>query len=421
MFSIAAGAAVMLAGLAAPASASTFNVLHSFCKGNRFHCDDGKNPASALIQDRHGNLYGTTSAGGTSGSGVVFELVRGAKQYHYKVIHTFQCAEVCLEGGVPIAPLIADARGNLYGTATAGGSDFGGTAFELSPNGDQGWSYKVLVNFCSSSAPGCIDGMVPEAGLAYAGASGGAAYDGVSPLYGTTLNGSTPGTVYQLAPSGNGDWTVSVVYSFCRQSGCTDGAFPVGQIAVDATGATVYGTTNGGGNENGSGVAYKVTVSTGTETVLHTFCAKTNCADGSGAQGGVTLGDALVGTTPLGGKNNGGTIFKLDPASGKETVLYAFCKQANCADGQNPDAPVVQAGTNLIGTSLSDGGPNGEIFQLGPDNSLSVLHKFCQEADCTDGSLPVGVLIDQAGTIFGVTQHGGKKDNGLIYQLTALP
>jgi uncharacterized repeat protein (TIGR03803 family) len=351
-----------------------------------------------LISDPHGNLYGTTSAGGTTQSGVVFELRRGLNKYSYHVLHSFNCAETCSEGGVPVTPLIIDTKGNLYGTAVSGGSDFGGTVFELSPDRRHNvWTY--------------------------AGASTGALYDGTSPLFGTTIEGgSSPGIVYELTQSG-GSWTGTTLYGFCHQANCTDGATPIGQIAVDTLGKSLYGTTNGGGTANGSGVAYKVDIATGTETVLHTFCSNADCTDGSGGNGGVTLGDrnTVLGTTPLGGKNNGGAVFQINAKTGKEKVIYSFCEDTDCPDGQAPDAALVRNGASLIGTASGGSAFNGVLFQVGPDKSETVLHTFCQLADCTDGSLPVGVLADPAGTIFGVTEHGGKRNDGIIYQLTALP
>ena len=415
--SILSGA--LAASIASPASATTYTVLHSFCHGNKFVCKDGKSPAAGLVSDAHGNLYGTTSAGGDTGNGVIFELEfkRKANKYAYRVLHSFDGAA---DGGVPITPLIIDTAGNLYGTATADGSDFGGTAFEISPNADRSaWTYKVLINFCSHGGTGCIDGMVPESGLAYAGSSTGVPYDGTSPLYGTTLEGSTPGIVYRLTQSG-GSWDGSVLYGFCAQASCADGEFPVGQIAVDGAGRNVYGTTNGGGGENGSGVVFKVATANGAETVLHTFCGEVNCTDGSGAQGGVALsGKTLFGTAPLGGKNDGGVVFRINVGSEKEKVLYSFCSAAGCTDGQGPDGPPLQNSVDLFGVALGgDASVNGVIYQIGPDNSETVLHHFCQADKCTDGSLPVGgVVINSIADIFGVTERGGDRGDGVVYEL----
>src|ERR1051326_5729443 len=163
-------------GTSIEASASSFNVLYRFCQEGKFLCTDGKNPAANVIMDAAGNLYGTTSAGGATGNGVIFELIREGKGHQYKVLHSFDGNG---EGGVPVTQLIMDTAGNLYGTATAGGSNFGGTAFELSPNADRSqWTYKVLTNFCSSAGTGCVQGMVPESPLTYADAATGQPYDG---------------------------------------------------------------------------------------------------------------------------------------------------------------------------------------------------------------------------------------------------
>jgi uncharacterized repeat protein (TIGR03803 family) len=418
-------AAALLAGVssAATASASTFTVLYDFCqKGGKFVCSDGKNPSASLVTDSAGNLYGTASAGGTTNTGVVFELVKKPQKYVYKVLHSFDCGETCAEGGTPITPLIIDTAGNLYGTAVAGGSDFGGTVFELSPNADRSaWTYKVLTSFCSQNGAGCVNGMVPESALSYAQASAGAPYDGVSPLYGSTLEGGLNGAgmVYSLVPSG-GTWTASLVYSFCSTANCADGQFPVGQVAVDPSGGTLYGTTNGGGNQ-GNGVAFKVAVASGRETVLHAFCSKIGCTDGSGANSGFTLGGdgKLYGATPVGGRNSSGTVFALDPHTGREKVLYSFCPQAGCADGIGPVGPLVQSGGALIGTAGGgDAGSHGVIYAVGAAHEEVVEHTFCQEADCTDGSLPLGVVVDGAGNIFGATERGGHRNDGVLYELT---
>lgn len=414
--SILSGA--LAASILSPASASTYTVLYSFCHGNKFVCKDGKNPAANLVSDSHGNFYGTASAGGAAGNGVVFELERKRSKYAYRVLHSFDGNG---EGGTPVTQLVIDTSGNLYGTAVAGGSDFGGTAFELSPNADRtAWAYKVIVNFCTEVKPDCVQGSVPQSALAYAGASEGLAYDGTSALYGTTLLGpNSPGVVYKLTQNG-GSFSGSVVYGFCAQANCADGSNPEGQLALDASG-NLYGVTAGGGGENGSGVAYRIDVAGGAETVLHTFCSEAACADGgTPGQAGITLaGKKLYGATALGGANDGGTAYELNPASGAEKVLYSFCPAAGCADGQGPTSPVVRDKGTSIGTALGgDASVDGVVYRVGASGAEEVLYRFCQAANCTDGSLPVGVIAGRAGSFFGVTEHGGDKGDGVIFQLT---
>src|SRR5436309_5684146 len=97
------------AAIASHASASTYRVLYSFCHGGKFVCADGKTPAANLVSDAAGNLYGTTSAGGDTGNGVIFELVRSGNRYKYQALHSF---DGNLEGGVPDTALILDTAGN---------------------------------------------------------------------------------------------------------------------------------------------------------------------------------------------------------------------------------------------------------------------------------------------------------------------
>jgi hypothetical protein len=171
----------------------------------------------------------------------------------YEVLYTF-CSEGgpnCTDGANPVAGLIEDAKGNLYGTTAYGGTGAedhpGGTVFELSPNGSGGWKETVLYSFCSEGGTSCTDGDGPYAGLIE---------DAQGNLYGTTDYGGANvigGTVFELSPNGTGGWTHKLLYSLCSEGGsnCTDGSEPVGLIE-DA--GNLYGTTQiGGANVNVDG------------------------------------------------------------------------------------------------------------------------------------------------------------------------
>jgi len=162
----------------------TVRVLHSF----QFNGKDGFVPEAGLIFDLTGDLYGTTTEGGTYDNGTVFELTPSTNDtWTEKVLHSF---DHNLPGGtIPFSGLIFDDSGNLYGTAYVGGAHGFGTVFELTPGADGNWAEKVLHSF----NPSVHDGLSPSAGLIL---------DGSGHLYGTTLAGGRYGygAVFEVIP-----------------------------------------------------------------------------------------------------------------------------------------------------------------------------------------------------------------------------
>jgi uncharacterized repeat protein (TIGR03803 family) len=277
-------------------------VLYSFCA--QTSCPDGYFPQGSLILDGSGNLYGTASAGGNSQNlGVVYRLAPSGTSWVESVLYSF-CAQggtACTDGGYPVGGLIMDGSGSLYGTTNQGGSTGRGTVYKIAPV-SQGWAHTVLYNFCSQT--NCVDGRNPVAGLIM---------DGSGNLYGTTFNGGSHGsggTVFKLAPSGTG-WAETVLYSFCGQGGnaCTDGGFPLTDLIMDAAG-DLYGTTISGGSDS-AGAVFRVAPSGSgwTEAVLYSFCSQSSCADGAAPHAGMIMDGAgrLYGTTFTGGNYNCGT------------------------------------------------------------------------------------------------------------------
>ena len=116
-------------------------VLYSFAGGS----SDGANPYAALIQGSDGNFYGTSDAGGASGFGTVFELTPSGTE---TVLYSF--AGGSSDGEYPEAGLIQDRDGNLYGTTYQGGASGLGTVFELTPSGTE----TVLYSFAGGSSDG---------------------------------------------------------------------------------------------------------------------------------------------------------------------------------------------------------------------------------------------------------------------------
>ena len=207
----------------------TEKLLYSFGTGT-----DGAAPVGRVIFDAAGNLYGTTSAGGASGYGTVFQLQPGAT-WKENILHSFQNAD---DGYTPYAGLVADASGNFYGAATAGGSNGGGTIFELSPSAG-GFTFSVLTSVPGWGVSGSFrDVLVQPNGVIYAT---------------THCDGANnAGTIYELTPSG-GSWTYNLLYTF---TGGSDGLYSISNLVLK--GGKLYGTTiYGGANNAGTVYAFK--------------------------------------------------------------------------------------------------------------------------------------------------------------------
>jgi uncharacterized repeat protein (TIGR03803 family) len=352
----------------------------------------------------------------------------------YKTLYKFKSGT---DGDSPWAGVIFDQAGNLYGTTLVGGDGIisYGTVFKLTPNADGSWKESILYNFCSLT--NCADGAGPIAGLIFdqAGNLYGTTVIGGSGVFCSRKGGC--GVVFKLTPNVDGSWTESVLYNFCSLTNCTDGFFPIGTLIFDQTGnlysMAVEGGITGGscGSSFGCGVVFELTPhadGSWTESVLHSFCSFTNCVDGWDPQSGLTF-DAngnLYGTTGSGGKltcmapNGCGVVFKLTPnpdGSWTDSVLHRFAGK----DGEFPAARVIfdQAGnlysTTQVGGNLSTCPPGcGVVFQLMPhaDGSWKekVLHRF---TDGRDGGVPhAGLIFDQAGNLYGVAASGGKLSCG---------
>jgi uncharacterized repeat protein (TIGR03803 family) len=288
----------------------------------------------------------------------------------------------------------------------------------LAPGAGAASKYKTLYKFSGGK-----DGKYPQASLIF---------DQAGNLYGTTLEGGDQGsgTVFKLTPNADGSWRESVLYSFCSRTNCGDGKLPEASLIFDQAG-NLYGTTFVGG-AHGSGALFQLVPNADgswRESVLYSFCSRTNCGDGLWPHASLIFDQAgnLYSTTEQGGAHNVGTVFKLTPnadGSWRESVLYSFCSRTNCRDGEVPVAGLIfdQAG-NLYGTTFIGGADgSGALFQLVPnaDGSWreSVLYSFCSRANCGDGEVPVaGLIFDQAGNLYSTTEQGGAENEGTVFKL----
>jgi uncharacterized repeat protein (TIGR03803 family) len=349
------------------ASGWTETVLHSFQRS------EGANPGAngGLIFDRAGNLYGL-GGGGAYGYGTVFELSPGAGGvWTLTVLHDFSYGGI--DGSGPTGSLIFDGAGNLYGTTGWGGtgsctSEFNlvgcGTVFELSPKAGGVWSEKVLHSFGHGT-----DGTLPVAGLVFdaAGNLYGVTYEGGT---GSCLRGGNPGcgTVFELTPAAGGHWSEKILHNFA--DGPTDGAWPVGSLIFDAAG-NLYGMTNGGGAFSW-GTAYELMHRAGggwADRVLYHF--NEYGSSGASPYSGLIFDAAgnLYGTTEAYGGGGAGTAFKLTLTKAghwTETTLHGF--GSTFQDGILPvDSLIFDAAGNLYGTTEAGGTSTwGTVFEITP-------------------------------------------------------
>jgi|SRR5579863_168382 hypothetical protein len=231
-------------------------VLHRFTGGI-----DGASPYATPMLDPAGNLYGTTLLGGSDNYGVVFELtpVSGDSENNWKetVLHSFTGGK---DGSNPEAGVIADSKGNLYGTAGGGGNQtcYGGcgVVFELSPHGYGQWQEKVLHTFTGGK-----DGAAPV-GSPILDAAGN--LDGTASSGGNQLCNVGCGVVFRLTRSSGGTWKETVLHTFAGN----DGAYPESSPSLSRDRAgNLYGTTIYGGDLNdcqsyyypGCGVVFEIT------------------------------------------------------------------------------------------------------------------------------------------------------------------
>jgi uncharacterized repeat protein (TIGR03803 family) len=392
----------------------SYTVLHTFTGS------DGEFPQGSLIRDHEGNLYGTAFNGGNSscnppfGCGVVFKMDPTGKE---TVLYTFEGGA---DGAYPATDLLRDEVGNLYGTTHGGGQT---TVAQCSFNPGCGVVFKVHPSGRETplyAFSGGADGLGPSSGLVQD--KRGNLY---GTTIGGEPNGNCPGTpqgcgvVFKLDP--NGDETV--LHTF---TGGADGYAPYGDLLLNEEG-NLYGVASNGGDVSGfcgatilnatgslgCGTVFKLD-GTSEFTVLHTFDGK----DGGPFPDGWLVRDNtgnLYGMTGNGGDVGAcsgigcGVVFKLD-RGGKESVLYSF---TGGADGAVTFASVIRDDEgNLYGTTTNGGDLNGcgglgcgVVFKLDPNGKETVLHTF---SGGTDGAIPVGgLLLDDENNLYGTSSGGG--------------
>lgn len=340
--------------------------------------NDGESPYARVIVGPDGALYGTTFSGGTGsciggggGCGTVFKLQPPPTfcpsfncPWKETILYTFTSSA---DGLFPMAEVVFDRAGNLYGTTRSGGNgpcNYGsysgcGTVFELSPNGNGTWTKSTLYSFQG----GANDGIDPESALVF---------DQAGNLYGTTVYGAGTscelndgcGIVFKLTPSGSG-WTETVLHIF---TGNSDGGLPAGGVIFDSQG-NLYGGAGYGPGEFGLGLIFEFSPEQGggwSFNVLYTLgdgeadYPNPLTIDAAGnlywSGGGGGIGSGAVGT------------LRYSNGSWSYTTLYSFA--ADGSQGFFPAGKVVlDARGNLYGTNSAGPYPSpdaGTVWELTP-------------------------------------------------------
>lgn len=366
---------------------SGYTVLYRFEGGN-----DGANPEAGLVADESGNLYGTTYNGGPNNLGTVFELSPEPPSGCPAGSNTGNgwCETVLFffsgpDGSHPLARLVLDQSGNLYGTTFEGGTKKKGTVFEIQPSG-------VLIVLYSFTGP---TGASPRAGVVF---------DASANLWGTTSEGgaSKLGTVFKLSESG-GAWSESFLFSFDE----ADGAHPYGTVTLDGLG-DVFGTTKTGGGCSfaaaGCGVVFELQPGASggyTESVLYPF---TGTTDGAAPADDLTLAVDDGGFSYLfGTASEAGTIGGTCPSTGCGTAFEL------CSAGSSCGNPNGWSESTLFDFAGKQGGKT-------PLAGMLVFLPIADE-NASSGPPPTGKGQCTSGCMT-TASTGGTSGNGTLDQLT---
>jgi uncharacterized repeat protein (TIGR03803 family) len=388
-FGAALAVAAITFSLAVCAQAQTFTNLAAFNGTNGASPDYG-----SLIQATNGDYYGTTYSGGKYNGGTVFKVTPTGK---LSDIYSFCAATNCADGANPWSSLVLGSDGNFYGTTNIGGAFYAGTIFKMTLGG----KLTTLYSFCPAGG-NCTDGEYPV-GLVQAS-------DGN--LYGTTSNGGgvyNGGTIFEISTAGK----FKKLYTFCSRSNCNDGYYALSG-PMQASNGNLYGTTASGGN-NSQGTVYEITTA-GLFKVLYNFCSQDNCADGAYPFGSLIHDSTgnLYGTTEFGGNANGwGTVFEITTTN-QLVILHSF----DNTDGAYPISALLQASDgNFYGTTNGGGGNNsaGTMYEITSGGVFSMLYSLCLPSSCM-GYYP-GYALAQAtsGEFIGTTIAGGANFDGIVF------
>ena len=365
----------------AAATAQTYTPLYTYPLTN--NNTTGIVWPSLTSQGQDGSLYSTIVSNGAKNAGSVFKMTTGGQ---YTLLYNFCSQTGCADGSYPFSGVSLGADGNLWGTTSGGGTKAAGTIFKITPSGTLTKMYD-FTNGLDDSAPTYapllgLDGNFYGVSEAQYNGQYGSFYkitttgkltphpfnyvDGAAPnlgtqatdgnFYGTAQGGGDPtckcGVVYKATAAGK----ITVLHAFKGYP--TDGYRPIG-VLVQGNDGKLYGTTYQGGAQN-YGSVFSITT-TGVYTLLYSFDSFTG--DGVHPLAGLTLGTdgSFYGSTNQGGTKNVGTLYQIT-SGGTEKILYNFCA-VTCLDGIYPATAMVQhTNGKFYGSTSGNSIPGDSIF-----------------------------------------------------------
>ena len=301
-----------------------------------FNSTNGASPRGNMVFDASGNLYGTTSAGGTKGKGTVFELPAGSTTITTLVSFTGK------DGSFPFAGLVIDGSGNLFGT----------TGGQLNSSTNKATVFEVQAGTHTLVTIATLGESARPTGTLVVDSGGN--------IFGTTSKGGkdSRGTVFEIAA---GSSKVTTLASFNG----TNGGAPDGSLLMDSQGNLIGLTGNGGGITNAAGTLFKLTPN-GTASTITTLAVFTG-GNGNRPLGTLIMdgGGNIFGVTSQGGGNAEGAAFELEAGASTITKLFGFKGQKT---GVNPTGTLVMDGSgNLFGGTFGGGKEEvGTLFELSP-------------------------------------------------------
>ena len=360
----------------------------------------GRLPKVALVPDGAGSFLGTTNAGGAGDYGTIFKI--DANSLTFSSLAQFTGPAGLMPGSIPYGALVPDQTGSFRGVTTDGGGSRLGTIYTIDATTG---AFQSLVNFVKTQ--GSTAASNPGSGLV-------AGPDGL--LWGTSENGgpANAGTLFTLNPVTG---ATSSALVFTGIAGDVPGANPVAELVNDGAG-NLWGTTSAGGALN-FGIVFKVNATSKVFTKITEFTG----SNGRSPTGCLVYEASgfLWGTTSEGGSEQGGTIFKINAATGALTTVVHFTGTSGAFLGDGPSTGLTPDGAGFLwGTTYEGGGSNlGTVFKIKPaDGSFLHIASLTGTEGAFKGDGPAHSLTaDSDGFLWGTTEFGGSEGLGTVFKI----